>query len=64
VWVQRVLGGCGQGQNVNPESVEELEPVHPLALLTYPRPSGRWLGHLISCGTALVMHGLRRVLGG
>ena len=46
------------------KSVEELEPVHQLQLLTYLRLSGRWLGLLINFNTALLKHGLRRVLDG
>jgi GxxExxY protein len=46
------------------KSVEGLEPVHRLQLLTYLRLSGRWLGLLINFNTALLRHGLRRVLDG
>ena len=46
------------------KSVERLEPVHQLQLLSYLRLSGRWLGLLINFNTDLLEHGLRRVLDG
>jgi GxxExxY protein len=46
------------------KSVERLEPVHELQLLTYLRRSGRWLGLLINFNSALIKHGLRRMFNG
>jgi GxxExxY protein len=46
------------------KSVERLEPVHKLQLLTYLRLSGRWLGLLVNFNSALVKHGLCRMLNG
>jgi GxxExxY protein len=46
------------------KSVERLEPVHRLQLLTYLRLSERWMGLLINFNTDLLKHGLRRVLDG
>jgi GxxExxY protein len=46
------------------KSVERLEPVHQLQLLTYLRLSGRWLGLLVNFNTDLLRRGLRRVLNG
>jgi GxxExxY protein len=46
------------------KSVERLEPVHELQLLTYLRLSGRWMGLLINFNSVLIKHGLRRMLNG
>ena len=46
------------------KSVERLEPVHHLQILTYLRLSNRWLGLLINFNTDLIKHGLRRHLNG
>ena len=46
------------------ESVERLEPVHQLQLLTYLRLSGRWMGLLLNFNTDRIKHGLRRLLKG
>ena len=46
------------------KSVERLEPVHQLQLLTYLRLSGRWLGLLINFNPHRVKDGLRRMLNG
>lgn len=46
------------------KSVQRLEPVHHLQVLTYLRLSGRWLGLLLNFNVALVKHGLRRFLNG
>jgi GxxExxY protein len=46
------------------KSVERLEPVHKLQLLTYLRLSGRWLGLLVNFNNALLKQGLRRMLNG
>jgi hypothetical protein len=46
------------------KSVERLEPVHELQLLTYLRLSRRWLGLLVNFNSVLVKHGLRRMLNG
>jgi GxxExxY protein len=46
------------------KSVERLEPVHELQLLTCLRLSGRWLGLLVNFNSALIKHGLRRMFNG
>jgi GxxExxY protein len=46
------------------KAVERLEPVHQAQLLSYLRLSGRWLGLLVNFHTAVLTHGLRRVLNG
>jgi GxxExxY protein len=46
------------------KSVERLEPVHKLQLLTYLRLSGRWLGLLFNFNVPLIKDGLRRLLNG
>jgi GxxExxY protein len=46
------------------KSVERLEPVHQLQLLTYLRLSQRWMGLLINFNAALIKHGLHRMLNG
>jgi GxxExxY protein len=46
------------------KSVERLEPVHKLQLLTYLRLSGRWLGLLVNFNSVLLKDGLRRMLNG
>ena len=46
------------------KSVERLEPIHDLQLLTSLRLSGRWMGLLINFNSALLKHGLRRMLNG
>jgi GxxExxY protein len=58
---QQVSGAGGQGQS---QVVSRLEPVHELQLLTYLRLSGRWLGLVVNFNSALVKHGLRRMLNG
>ena len=44
------------------KSVERLEAVHKLQLLTYLRLSGRWMGLLVNFNTNLIKNGLRRML--
>jgi GxxExxY protein len=46
------------------ESVERLELVHQLQLLTYLRLSGRWMGLLLDFNTDRIENGLRRMLNG
>jgi GxxExxY protein len=46
------------------KSVERLEPVHELQLLTYLRLSGRWMGLLVNFNSVLIKRGLRRMLNG
>ena len=46
------------------KSVERLEAVHHLQLLTYLRLSGRWMGLLLNFNTDRIKHGLRRLLNG
>ena len=46
------------------KSVERLEMVHQLQLLTYLRLSGRWMGLLINFNSDRIKHGLRRMLNG
>jgi GxxExxY protein len=46
------------------KSVEQLEPVHHLQLLTYLRLSGRWMGLLLNFNTDRMKHGVRRLLNG
>jgi GxxExxY protein len=46
------------------KSVQRLEPVHHLQVLTYLRLSDRWLGLLFNFNVALIKHGLRRFLNG
>jgi GxxExxY protein len=46
------------------ESVERLELVHQLQLLTYLRLSGRWMGLLLNFNTNRIENGLRRMLNG
>jgi GxxExxY protein len=46
------------------KSVERLEAVHHLQLLTYLRLSGRWLGLLLNFNADRLKHGLRRLLNG
>jgi GxxExxY protein len=46
------------------KSVEGLEAVHHLQLLTYLRLTGRWMGVLLNFNTDRLKHGLRRHLNG
>jgi GxxExxY protein len=46
------------------KSVQRLEAVHYLQVLTYLRLSERWLGLLFNFNVALIKHGLRRFLNG
>jgi GxxExxY protein len=46
------------------KSVERLELVHQLQLLTYLRLSGRWMGLLLNFNTDRIENGLRRMLNG
>jgi GxxExxY protein len=46
------------------KSVERLELVHQLQLLTYLRLSGRWMGLLLNFNTDRIKNGLRRMLNG
>jgi GxxExxY protein len=46
------------------KSVERLEPIHQLQLLTYLRLSRRWLGLLLNFNTDRLRKGLRRVVNG
>jgi GxxExxY protein len=46
------------------KSVQRLEPVHHLQLLTYLRLSGRWLGLLFNFNAPLLKHGLHRLVNG
>jgi len=46
------------------KSVERLEPIHHLQLLTYLRLSGRWMGLLLDFNTDRMKHGVRRLLNG
>lgn len=63
--VHRQLGpGVEDLVIVELKSVQRLEPVHHLQLLTCLRLSGRWLGLLINFDSDLIKHGLRRVLDG
>jgi hypothetical protein len=48
----RLFNAC-----VELKSVERLEPVHELQLLTYLRLSGCWLGLLVNFNSALIKHG-------
>jgi GxxExxY protein len=47
---------------VEAKAVEELHPVHPAQMLTYLKLTGNHLGLLINFHSALLKHGIRRVV--